>query len=256
MENKIIEIWKEVIYLAAKYSNCTEEEKKKLVKKFNEYKKDLSQDTSKYSDTIGNFLIDLESDLKAGRKLQIDSIEHDNYLENYFIAQREINHYNLLINEEIYQDIFNEINWNKNPDIILEKIKLLDDNFSKEILLISPEKISKNLLIFTLFEKKLVSKALKNLYNFLITLHNSSESIELIETMIQKHNNIIQKIYHFWVENYNSETYNVYYMKFETEIIKWEKSKNLKKYNSAQMFFRTWNAKYEYKKLLKKIIEF
>jgi hypothetical protein len=74
--------------------------------------------------------------------------------------------------------------------------------------------------------------------------------------MINNHNNLIQKIYHYWVENYNNNSYNYNYMKFETQIVKWKKIKNLKKHNAAQLIFRTWNAKYEYKKLLKKIIEF
>jgi hypothetical protein len=46
--------------LSAKYSNYTEDEKKKLLKKFSTYKKELSKSSSKYSETINNFLIDLE----------------------------------------------------------------------------------------------------------------------------------------------------------------------------------------------------
>lgn len=256
MENKIIEIWKEIIYLSAKYSNYNEVEKKQLLKKFSEYKKILSKDDSKYSDTINDFLIDLESDLEAGRKLQIDKINHDDYLENYFIAQREINHYNLLINEELYNKIFEEINTNKDLNKITKYLIKLEKQFTKQIILLSSEKISKNLLIFSLFEKKLVSKALKNLSSFLTTIPNSKLQLQLVHRLIHQHNNLIQKIYTNWIENYRSKTYNVFYMKFESEIIDWNKVKNLKKYNSVQMNFRTWNPEYEYKKLLKKIIEY
>lgn len=256
MTNKIVEIWKEIIYLSAKYTNYTEEEKSKLIKKFKEYKKILNKDDSEYSNTVNLFLIDLQADLEAGRKLQIDSIEHDDYLENYFISQREINHYNSLINEDLYISIFNEINWDKNYKIIDKLVDDLSENFLKEVLLISAEKISKNLLIFTLFEKKLVSKALRNLYKYLYSIPQSKNSLIKLNLMIEKHNILIQKIYTHWIEYYNSDKFNIYYMKFVTIIIQWEKVKNLKKYNSSQMHFRTWNAKYEYKKILKKIIEY
>jgi hypothetical protein len=256
MENKIIEIWKEIIYLSAKYSNYTEEEKNKLLVKFNEYKIILSKGNSKYSDTVNDFLIDLESDLTAGRKLQIDKIDHDDYLENYFISQREINHYNSLIDEKLYNKIFEEINTQKDLEKITKYLLKLEKNFSKQIKLISSENISKNLLIFSLFEKKLVSNALKNLSSFTLTIPNSKLQLQLIHKLIHQHNNLIQKIYLKWIENYRSKTFNVFYMKFESEIINGEKIKNLKKYNSVQRNFRTWNPEYEYKKILKKIIEY
>lgn len=256
MENKIIEIWKEIIYLSAKYSNYTDTEKKKLLKKFKEYKKVLSEDNTKYSDTVNSFLIDLEADLEASRKLQIDKIDHDDYLENYFIAQREVNHYNSLVDEKLYNKIFEVINSDKNLDLITKYLLKLEKNFSTQIKLISSEDISKNLLIFTLFEKKLVSTALKNLSNFLISIPNSQLQVKLIHKLIIQHNKLIQKIYLQWVELYKNNSFNIYYMKFESEIINWEKIKNLKKYNSVQMNFRTWNSKYEYKKLLKKLIEY
>lgn len=256
MENKIIEIWKEIIYLSAKYSNYTDTEKKKLLKKFKEYKKVLSKDNTKYSDTVNSFLIDLEADLEAGRKLQIDKIDHDDYLENYFIAQREVNHYNSLVDEKLYNKIFEVINSDKNLDTITKYLLKLEKNFSTQIKLISSEDISKNLLIFTLFEKKLVSSALRNLSNFLISIPKSELQVQLIHKLIIQHNKLIQKIYLQWVEFYKNNSFNIYYMKFESEIINWEKIKNLKKYNSVQMNFRTWNSKYEYKKLLKKLIEY
>lgn len=256
MENKIIEIWKEIIYLSAKYSTYTEEEKKKLLKKFKDYKKVLSKDNSKYSNTINNFLIDLEADLQAGRKLEIDTIDHDDYLENYFISQREINHYNSLINEEIYNNIFKEINSSKNLEKINKYLNDLVEIFNEHIMLISTENISKNLLIFSLFEKKLVSKALRNLSIFINTIPHCENEINTINNLINKHNTIIQNIYLDWVNNLRNKSYNTYYMRFESEIINWEKVKNLKKYNSSQMNFRTGNSDYEYKKLLKKIIEF
>jgi hypothetical protein len=89
--------------------------------------------------------------------LEIDSIDHDNYLENYFITLREINHYNNLINSNIYRDIFDDFYNDRNPEKILSLTKKISNNFENEYIKLSPENIAKNLLIFSNFDKKIIS---------------------------------------------------------------------------------------------------
>lgn len=251
--NKIIEIWKEIIYIAGKYSVYTDQEKDKILDKFKTYKKDLKKDSSQYSNTVLEFILDLEWDIKAGRKLQIDNVDHDDFLENYFVTQREISHYNNLINEDLFIDIFEEVNWNKNIGLIESKIKSLEVIFTKEIQLISHKNIAKNLMIFTLFERKIAAKALKRLYSFVMMIPGNEESSIILRKMISSYYTLIQEVYKSGIKNFYEWTYSIYYMRFLYEIVNWEKIKQLKKYNSAQMDFRTWNPKYEYKILLKKL---
>ena len=170
MDNKIIQIWKEVIYLAAKYTNYSEKEKKNILSKFDEYKKEIWTNDDKYSNTILWFIQDLESDIQENRKLQIDSIMHDDYLENYFVTKREINHYNNLLNSNIYREIFDEFYWDKNKDKILELAKKLSLNFEEEYKKINSKDIAKNLLMFSYFDKKIISEWLKNLYKIFTLL--------------------------------------------------------------------------------------
>jgi hypothetical protein len=251
--NKIIEIWKEIIYIAGKYSIYSDQEKDQILDKFKKYKKILNKDLSKYSYTVLDFILDLEWDIKSGRKLHIDNVDHDDFLENYFVTQREISHYNNLIDEDLFIDIFEEVRWNKNIQVIESKIKLLEIIFTKEIQLISHENIAKNLMIFTLFERKIAAKALKRLYSFLMMIPWNEESSIILRKMISSYYILIQEVYKSWIKYFYENNYNVYYMRFLSEIVNWEKIKTLKKYNASQLDFRTWNPKYEYKVLLKKL---
>jgi len=251
--NKIIEIWKEIIYIAGRYSVYTDQEKESILNKFKKYKKALHKDSSQYSNTVLEFIIDLEWDIKAGRKLQIDNVDHDDFLENYFVTQREISHYNNLINEDLFIEIFEEVKWSKNIQILTEKTKILEANFINEIKLISHDNIAKNLMIFTLFERKITAKALKRLYSFITMIPWNEECSIILRNMISLYYTLIQEVYKSGIKCFYEWNYNVYYMRFLSEVIDWEKVKNLKKYNSSQMDFRTWNPKYEYKILLKKL---
>lgn len=253
MNNKIIQIWKEVIYLAAKYTNYSEKEKKSILSKFNEYKKEIWTNHDKYSNTVLSFIQDLEVDIQENRKLRIDSISHDDYLENYFVTKREINHYNNLLNSNIYREIFDEYYWDKNKDKILELAKKLSLNFEEEYKNINSKNIAKNLLIFSYFDKKIISEWLKNLYKIFTLLPNNSQLFLELRKINSLYYSLIQEVYQNGVYYYNKQEFNIYFMKFSTKIQDWEKNHVLEKTNASFEWFRTWNAKYEYKQLLLKL---
>ncbi len=253
MENKIIQIWKEIIYLAAKYTNYSQDEKVKILKKFWEYKSQLNNKNCKYTQTVLWFIRDLENDIIENRKLEIDTIQHDNYLENYFISKREINHYNKLIDTDIYREIFDEFYNNKNPEKILQLTQKLWQHFIEEYKNISAENIAKNLLIFSDFDKKIISQALKNLYKIFTLLPNNSQLFLELRKINSLYYSLIQEVYRYWVSNYNKEEYNIFYMKFITKIKNNQKIHHLEKIDASRQDFRTWNPKYEYKQLLIKL---
>lgn len=250
---KVIEIWKKVIYISAKYSNYNKEEKEVLLNEFQKFKNELLWKKSEYSETVLWFIQDLEGDIRSNRPLEIDTIEHDNYLENYIVTKKELNHYNNLINEEIYINIFKKINNNFDIKNIHNDIIELEKIFLSEIEKISAKNIAKNLLIFTLYERKITSQALKRLYNFLLQIPEAKESLIRIRSMISKYYTLIQEVLMESVNYYNKKEYNVTYMRFIKESNKNWIKKHLKKYNSSQQNYRTWNPEYEYKYLLKKL---
>ena len=159
------------------------------------------------------FIEDLESDIQAGRKLEIDSIEHDNYLENYFVTQRELNHYNNLLNSNIYREIFDEFYKNRNPEKIWELTQKLTQNFIQEYKKLYPENIAKNLLIFSHFDKKIISEWLKNLYKIFTLLPNNSELFIELRKINSLYYQLIQEVYTQWVQMYHAKKYNVYFSK-------------------------------------------
>lgn len=249
MSEKILDIWKQVVYLAAKYSNYSDKEKDRLIDKFWEYREVLWEWNCKYSRTVLWFIQDLESDIYAWRKLEIDDIQHDNYLENYFISKRELSHYNKLIDKNIYRKIFDEFNSSRNLDIIEKLTKQLVKNFVSEYKNLSPENIAKNLLIFSNFDKKVIWDWLKNLYKVFTLLPNNKELFIELRKINSLYYQLIQEVYTFWVDKYHKKDFNVFYATFTKQ----NNSSKLEKIDASKQSYRTGNPDYEYRQLLLKL---
>lgn len=249
MSEKILNIWKEIIYLSAKYSDYSDSQKNKLLEKFQNYKDEIWEWNCKYSQTVLWFIQDLEADIQAGRKLEIDNIEHDNYLENYFVTQRELNHYNNLIDSNIYRAIFDEYFWERDEEKIEMLTKKMVENFIQEYKKLTPENIAQNLLIFSWFDKKIISQWLKNLYKIFTLLPNNKQLFIELRKINSLYYQLIQEVYTHWVHMFHQEKYNIYYAKF----IKNKSISKLKKIDASKQFFRTGNPSYEYKQLLIKL---
>lgn len=249
MSEKILDIWKQVVYLAAKYSNYSDEEKEKLIDKFWKYREAIWEWNCKYSRTVLWFIQDLESDINAWRKLEIDDIQHDNYLENYFISKRELSHYNKLIDKNIYRKIFDEFNSSRNLDTIEKLTKQLVKNFISEYKNLSPENIAKNLLIFSNFDKKVISDWLKNLYKVFTLLPNNKELFIELRKINSLYYQLIQEVYTSWVDKYHKKDFNIFYATFTKQ----NNSSKLEKIDASKQSYRTGNPDYEYRQLLLKL---
>lgn len=249
MSEKILDIWKQVVYLAAKYSNYSDEEKEKLIDKFWKYREAIWEWNCKYSRTVLWFIQDLELDINAWRKLEIDDIQHDNYLENYFISKRELLHYNKLIDKNIYRKIFDESNSSRNLDTIEKLTKQLVKNFISEYKNLSPENIAKNLLIFSNFDKKVISDWLKNLYKVFTLLPNNKELFIELRKINSLYYQLIQQVYTSWVDKYHKKDFNIFYATFTKQ----NNSSKLEKIDASKQSYRTGNPDYEYRQLLLKL---
>jgi len=248
-KQEILDIAKELILISAKYFwKITEENKKKLFNKFDEYEKKLEKDNTKYSKTILEFVLDLKNDLLSGRKLNIDKISSDEYLENYLITKNELKIYNSLIDLKIYREIFDGLNTknynNKKIDELLEKfIK----NFLKNSKKLNSKIIAQNILIFTSFDRIIASKYLKNLYLFL----NENSQKQKILDLINFENRKIFKVKQYSIKFYQKNNFNYKYLGFKN--INWKTILSEKIVDCSKIEERTWLAKYEYKKLLKQL---
>ena len=248
-KQEILDIAKELVLITAKFSwKITEENKKKLLKKFDEYEEKLEKDNTKYSKTILEFVLDLKDDLLSGRKLNIDKISSDEYLENYLITKNELKFYNSLIDLKIYREIFDELNKknydNKKIDELLEKfIKNFLGNYKK----LNSKIIAQNLLIFTSFDRIIASKYLKNLYLFLKENSQKQKILELINMWNKK----ILEVKKHSIEFYEKNNFNYKYLGFKN--INWKTILSEKIVDCSKIWERTWFAKYEYKKIIKNI---
>lgn len=243
---EIIKIWKEVIYISWYYKNYESSQKSKIENHLLKYKEKLYWSENPYSKRITIFIDDLLDDLSKNRPLEIDKIFEDDFVWNYYdtILQNKI--YNNLIDFEVYRKIFDELEKDKN----FEEFYL---NFSKNFKKLDAKIISKNLLIFTIFEIIPVKKYLNRLWIFRKKLNFSSTSIKNLEKILLSYNNFIEKIYKIWLKNLKEKIFSYKYIKIDKI---WEEKDFELKFNlfdASRQKFRTWDILFEYKEVLKNL---
>ena len=248
-KEEIVNIAKELILISAKFKKkLTKKETELLFKKFDDYEKKLKKDTTKYSETILSFVIDLKNDLKSWRELNIDKLSTDEYLENYLLTKNEVNIYNSLISNKSYRNIFNILNLkmidNKKIELELDElIKIYNLNINK----INTEIIAKNLLIFTLFKRNIPKKYLINLYLNLEDNKQKNKVLELIKTW----NILIEQVKKYSIKYYKKENFNYKYIWFTN--LNWKSILADKVIDCSKVLERTGFPKKEYLKLVKSL---
>lgn len=234
-KEKIIEIWKKLIHLAWTNSKWIRNDKK-LLEQIESYESELGWDKTKYSNVILWFIKDLKSDLLAWRELNIDSIDSDEYLENYFITKNEVQIFNNLIPKKEYRLLFDKKTKNHN-----EIYQIIEKQFLKQLKSLNSKNIAKNLLIFTLFNK---DKPLDWLSRIKLISSKINLDIAKINKLIILYKNFIKQVYVDWVTFYKKEQFNYKFIKFSWDNID-SKSKD-----ASKVWFRSWNANFEFKQLL------
>jgi len=246
-KQEILEIAKKLIMLSAKYKKVDEQkEKQKLLKIFQKYEKELSQDNTKYSEVILWFVIDLKNDLQEGRELNIDNLKTDEYLENYLLIKQELKYFNSLILQDSYRKIFDEIlkKDKQNKKIISSELDKIYKNFISNFKKLNSKIIAKNLLIFTSFDRVLPKSYLVNLYKFLSEKNQKQKVLELLD------------LYNFWVKkvkaeaikNYKENNFNYKYIWFKN--INWKSVLADKIVDCSKIGDRIWSVRYEYRRLI------
>ena len=250
-KQEITDIAKDLIYIAWTANTVKKKsEKDELVKKFNKYEKDLLKNKTKYSEMILVFLMDLKWDLEHWRILNIDKLKTDEYLENYLLIKNEVIIFNKLILKTSYRLIFDELaNEKINNDIIYKELLKIEKNFIKNLKLLDYKIIAKNLLIFTIFQRKIANIWLNNLYK---SLQNPKQRQQIL-WLLDIYRAFTNKIKAYWVELYKKDDFNYKYLKFSKNSINWEIEISAKVSNATKSWFRTWKARYEYKELLLKL---
>ena len=250
-KQEITDIAKDLIYIAWTANTVKKKsEKDELIKKFNKYEKDLLKNKTKYSEMILVFLMDLKWDLEDWRILNIDKLKTDEYLENYLFIKNEVIIFNKLILKTSYRLIFDELaNKKSNNEVINIELLKIEKNFVKTLKLLDYKIISKNLLIFTIFQRKIANIWLNNLYKSLQSPKQKQQILWLLEI----YRTFTNKIKVYWIELYKKDDFNYKYLKFSKNSIDWNIDISAKVSNSSKSWFRTWKPKYEYKQLLIKL---
>lgn len=246
---KVINIWKEIIYIAWFYKNYLPEDKQKIEKKLNFYKKELLWSENPYSKKLHHFLEDLLLDLSSNRPLQIDTLFEDDFIGHYYDTINQVKIYNSLVDIEIYKKIIfseDKIENNKNFSLFYE-------NFLKNFKNLEVEKISNLLLIFTIFDLISPKKYLRRLFDFRKKIFLSFDNTKKLIKIIKIYENFLEKLHKKSLQNLRTKNISYKYIKIEKV---WEEKEFELKFilqDASKDKFRTWNYIYEYREVLKNL---
>ncbi len=259
--SQIIEIGRQIIYLAWYYKNYDESTKEKIERKLKKFKQGLNWNTDKYSKKLLLFIDDLLWDLSKNKPLQIDKVFEDDFVGNYYNTKKQVEIYNNLINEEDYKKIIEKLCHSKDvilgldPGISSKSIELqiekLYNNFKQNYKKLDTNAISSSLLIFTTFEYKSPKKYLVRLYK--LKNNFSFKSIRKIEKMLRVYDFFLQEIFNLWIKNLENNSINYKYIKASRNKTNENISINFELIDTSKIWFRSWKVRFEYKELLKKL---
>lgn len=251
---EIINIGRDLILKAGLLKKPTTIQKEKFLKLLDNYEKKLQNQSSKYTKVIISFIHDIRSDILEDREINIDTIQDDEYIENYFVTKHEIDNFNNLINTELYEIIFDELRKNKhNKQIIIQSVKKLDTQFRSHFKKISYKNISKNLLIFTTFERQLPMPALKRLHKFLLKHDEFSNESVIIDRLERAYKEFLRVTYDCCEECYEKDLINYKFIRYTHDDTTKKLSMSLNLEDASKSELRSGNPKFEYTELLKKM---
>lgn len=246
---KIINFWKEIIYIAWFYKKYKPEEKQKIENKLTFYKEKLTWSENIYSKRILSFIEDLLWDLALNRELRIDNIFEDDFVWNYYSSIKILKIYNYLIDFDNYKNIFENKKIEENNLFFEKFFKNFEDNFKK----LEIKTISNLLLIFTIFDLISPKKYLKRLFDFRKNIWLSFENIQKLKYMIKSYEDFLNNIYKVSLINLKNKNFAYKYIKIEKI---WEENNFKLKFilqDASKDKFRSGNPIYEYKEVLKNL---
>lgn len=242
--SEIIQIGREIIYLAGYHKQYTKRHKEKIKQKLESYKSRLEGTTNKYSKKLLIFIDDLLRDIWDNRPLQIDSLFEDDFVGNYYFTKKQAQYYNALFPTAIYKKIL--AHNDKSNSIIEEQYHIFRENFSK----LHPEVLSQNLLIFTLFQLESPKPQLKRLYIFSKNYKLSKQSKIYIRKMLQEYSLLLRQVKKYGIQTIHTQNIHHKYIRVE----KWELDTfSFHLQDAAKENHRSGNLLFEYRELLKNL---
>lgn len=249
---EIINIWRDLILKAWLLGTPTPKQKEKFLKLLNFYEAKLTGDSSQYKSIILWFIKDIRWDIEMWRQINIDNIQDDEYVTNYFITKYELDNFNKLIDAESFKNIFTELQKkNYNKEKVVDAVQKIDAQFRVHFKKLSKKNISKNLLIFTQFERTLPIPALNRLIEF-ISHHDSLQNEILIINRLERiYKDFLRNFYKECLICLKSKKINSKFIRFSQR--DWRLSLHLECEDASSFWLRSGDPIFEYEQLLKKM---
>lgn len=251
---EIIHIWQDLILKAGLIKKIGETDAKKFLKLLDTYESQLSKDSSKYAQVVLWFIHDIRGDIQEWREINIDAIENDDYIENYFITQHEVKIFNSLIDSESYELVFEELK--KKPyskTKVDAAIKKIDTQFRSQLKKLSCKNIAPNLLIFVTFDRNLPMPALHRLSRFLNQYDEFSTDMIIIDRLQRIYRDFVKKFYIECTDCIKKERINYKFLCYEKDTQTNTLKAHIHIQDASKIDYKSGNPRYEYAQLLKRM---
>lgn len=162
-QTQLLEIAKKLLIFSWYSGKISAWKSEKILKELREIQKNISWNTDSVSKKIKLFLDDIIWDISRGEPINIDTIEHDEYIENFLVSDTLVSCYNkLLVGTDFKSAQERLLGWKE--ELWEEQAKKIQKNFSENLSKISANDFSKNLLIIQKFELSKPRKYIQHLY--------------------------------------------------------------------------------------------
>lgn len=178
-QKELFELAKKLVIYAGVKKKLSKTESQKILKDLLALQKKLEADTSSLGKQVQIFLKDIIWDIESGREINIDSIEQDEYIENYLHAENQVKAYNALLS----RNLFTKAVESSGKDYTLA-IKDIKKHFTASYKTLNEKNFAKYLLIINEFSLSKPQKYLKLLYKKSL-LESDYPSAKILQALIE-----------------------------------------------------------------------
>lgn len=160
----LLEIAKKLLIFSWKIGKISASQAEKNLQELKKLQKNLALHTDPMTQKIRIFLDDIIGDIQEGREINIDSIEQDEYIENFLASEELTLQYNSLLKKSAYlraQEAFE----NRDMQSFYTLSKEIQKNFMETLGKINRKNFASYIIIIHEFQLAKPEKYLRNLYH-------------------------------------------------------------------------------------------
>lgn len=206
-QKQLFEVWKKLIIFSGKKWKISSKEKQKIIPQLESLLTQTVDDSSVIGKKVHSFVTDILTDIRNDAPINIDSIDEDEYVENFLESEWFVLSYNSLLTQKDYHELAKTLELNKSGESY-QQAKALKTQVEKTLKNINTQRISELLLIINIFHISNILKCCERLYRKSLIHYDTKTTQELLGIlwMIRKFHHDIHLFTMSNIENQKIET--------------------------------------------------